>query len=303
VIIANGVFIAAAPRFLPPFPPAHCMSDAMYFHDCAASAGVFTNSNIQLSERAVPMSGRYKLIACEILCREVCFCAACSRNCIDIAFMPKGLHDIGEQKMSARLQEQISSTDYAKYSAILLGYALCNNGIRGLHAPIPLVVPRAHDCITLLMGSKERYEEYFRKNPGTFFKSTGWIERDTPSQANPESGMSQLGIRAEYQKYAEQYGEENARYFVEVLGGWERHYSRMAYIDTGTGDFDHYKELTKQEAARRGWSYDEIAGGTGLLQRLMDGEWGEEEFLVVRPGEKIKTSFDDRIICTAGGEV
>ena len=40
-----------------------------------------------------------------------------------------------------------------------------------------LVVPRAHDCITLFLGSKERYLDYFQTHPGVYFKTSGWIER------------------------------------------------------------------------------------------------------------------------------
>ena len=27
------------------------------------------------------------------------------------------------------------------------------------------------------MGSRERYQNYFEQNPGTYFRSTGWLER------------------------------------------------------------------------------------------------------------------------------
>ena len=37
---------------------------------------------------------RYKVIACEIMFREVCLCASKSKNIVDTVFMPKGLHGI-----------------------------------------------------------------------------------------------------------------------------------------------------------------------------------------------------------------
>ena len=56
--------------------------------------------------------------------------------------------------------------------------ALCSNGLVGLTARnIPVVVPRAHDCITLFLGSKERYLDYFQSHTGVYFKTSGWIER------------------------------------------------------------------------------------------------------------------------------
>ena len=111
---------------------------------------------------------RYRLIACEVMFRE---CAAAMANCkaiVDPEFLPKGLHDIGEAGMCSRIQSAIDATDPTSYDAILLAYGLCNNGVRGLHATRPLVLPRAHDCITLLLGSRHRYAEYFAANPGKY---------------------------------------------------------------------------------------------------------------------------------------
>ena len=54
---------------------------------------------------------RFKLIACEILYREVCAVIARSIHQVDVEFLPKGLHDIGREKMSARLAEVLSAVD------------------------------------------------------------------------------------------------------------------------------------------------------------------------------------------------
>jgi len=236
---------------------------------------------------------RYKLIACEILYRELCYCVALSRNIVDLEFLPKGLHDLGEEKMSARLQEELDRVDPQRYQAVLLGYALCNNGIRGLRSPLPMVVPRAHDCITLLLGSKERYLEVFNSNPGTYFESTGWVERDEVA----EGGISeQLGLRKSYEDYAAEYGEDNARYLMEVLGDGLRNYSAYAYIGSGFGDFRHYERLTEEDARTRGWSYSRLEGDLSLLRRLVDGPWEEKDFLVVPPGSTLGPSHDGAII-------
>ena len=90
----------------------------------------------------------------------------------------KGLHDLGCSPMRKRLQEVVDRVDPEQYEAVLLGYALCGTGTAGLEArTLPLVIPRAHDCIALLMGSRERYQKYFEENQGVYFRSTGWIER------------------------------------------------------------------------------------------------------------------------------
>lgn len=244
---------------------------------------------------------RFKLIACEIMFRELSYCAALSPNIVDITFLPKGLHDMGERKMSTRLQDAIDAVDTAQYEAILLGYGLCNNGTRGLRASVPMVIPRAHDCIALLLGSRHKYAVYFDANPGTYYKSPGWIERsqdpgDDPANGNPDSVMTQLGIHRTYDAYVAKFGEDNARYLMEMLGNWVKNYSRLAYIDTQVGDFTTYKEQTRLEAERRGWEYEELPGNIGLLQRLIDGAWDATDFLVVPPEQTLGPTYESDIV-------
>lgn len=62
---------------------------------------------------------------------------------------------------------------------------------------LQLVVPKARDYITLLLGSKERYRDFFNKHLGTFFRSTGWIERSAPEiseDGKARNTITQLGL-------------------------------------------------------------------------------------------------------------
>lgn len=238
---------------------------------------------------------RYKIIACAVFARECYYCAALSRNIIDVQLLEQGLHDIGEEKMSAALQNEISAVDKETYEAILLAYGLCNNGIRNLHAEIPLVVPRAHDCITLLMGSKEAYLKYFHEHPGCFFCSVGWAERAHDNLSNPESTTRQMGMGT-YEDYVEQYGEDNAKYLMETLGDHLRNYSRLSYIDTGLPLGKGYQQDAEALAREKAWEYLEVQGNTHLIMNLMNGSWDEADFLVVEPGKTIQASYDDNII-------
>jgi hypothetical protein len=250
--------------------------------------------------RGVPGQLRIKLISCEVLFRETCHCAARSRSFVDPTFMQKGLHDIGAGPMSSRLQEAIDSVDPARYDAIVLGYALCNNGIVGLHASVPLVIPRAHDCISLILGSRQRYAAYFSLNPGTFYYSSGWIERNRVGEGL-ESIATQLGLDRSYQELVAKYGEDNARYIYETMQGGLRHYKKLAFIDTGLGDLERYRQYCRQVAEENGWEIENLQGDVGLLQRLLDGEWDSADFLVIRPGESVAASAGDDIICATQG--
>ena len=243
---------------------------------------------------------RLKVIACEIMFREICYCVCQSKNIVDITSLRKGLHDIGQKKMSKALQEEIDQVSKDQYEAILLGYGLCNNGVAGLTAgKIPLIVPRAHDCITLLLGSKERYREYFDAHPGTYFRSTGWIERNFLDEEHKGKDIpSQLGMNRTLEEYVVKYGEENALYLMETFEKWNglRNYDRIAYIDMGVGNFQEYEEKARKEASDKGWKFKRLNGDIGLLRRLIDGDWNQEEFLVVRPGEKIIPTYVGGII-------
>ncbi len=243
------------------------------------------------------MTKKFLVIACEILFREVCYCAALCKNIVDLKFMEKALHDSGSSKMARTLQCEIDKADSKKYDAILLVYALCNNGITGLKAKLPMVIPKAHDCITLLMGSKDEYMRYHNENPSAYYMSSGWMERDKTFGYNEGSIPSQLGINRTYQEYAEQYGEENARYLMETLGDWTANYSKYSFIDTGTGDVTRYESDTKIMAENKGWEYERIKGNVNLIMDMMDGSWDPERFLVLPPGKSIGCTYDAEIIC------
>jgi len=242
---------------------------------------------------------KLKLISCEILYREMCFLVARSRNQIDVEFLPKGLHDLGAAKMLDHLQGVVDAVDPASYSAIVLGYGLCGTGLVGLKAPrIPMVVPRAHDCITFFLGSKERYLEYFHENPGVYFRTTGWIERggNLVQLAGQASIQEQLGGQMSYEDLVAKYGDENARYIWEQLGDYTKYYRQLTFIETGIEPDGTFEESARQEAARRGWAFEKITGNLSLLERLLKGEWDEADFLVVPPGSEIAPRYDAQII-------
>ncbi|MFA5552960.1 MAG: DUF1638 domain-containing protein [Phycisphaerae bacterium] len=225
--------------------------------------------------------------------REAEFCIRRSNNTLDIVLLPQGLHN-EPQKLRAEVQkalDRICDRNNQPYDASLLGYGLCSNGIVGLSAKIPIVVPRGHDCITLLLGSRQKYKEYFESHKGTYWYSSGWIE--TNMMPGKERCENQLN------EYKKKYGSDNAEYLMNIEQQWIRQYQRATYIDWGFEDSAKQKEFTKKCAEFLGWKYDEIKGSPSLMQRLVDGQWDEKDFLVVPPGRKITENLTtDEIIDT-----
>jgi len=234
---------------------------------------------------------RLQFIACKVMQREAYFCAAHSKNVVDIVLMEQGLHDEPD-KLRREVQKALDNTcdiQGRPYDASLLGYGLCSNGIVGLSAKIPLVAPRGHDCITLLLGSKDKYQEYFDSHRGVYWYSPGWIESGKqPSKERYEKMLKE---------YKEKYGDDNAQYLMEVEQKWIKEYDWATYIDWGLTNSNEYKDYTKRCAEFLCWNYDELKGSPVLMQKLVDGHWHDSEFLVVKPGRKISEDLtNDGII-------
>jgi len=245
---------------------------------------------------------RLKLLSCEIFYRE--FCAAVSRSphLVDVEFLTKGLHDIGSEGMLERLQAAVDRVDASRYDALLMGYALCNNGLAGLTArAIKLVVPRAHDCITLFLGSKDRYQDYFESHPGVFFETTGWIERgESDGELSQLALGKKLGMQTSFEELVARYGEDNARYLWEELGNLTKHYRQITFIEMGLEPDSSFERRAREKAEARCWKFEKLRGDIGLIQRLVDGAWDDSEFLVVPPGHRITPRYDGGIISTEG---
>lgn len=250
----------------------------------------------------------FRVIACEIALREICHVAARSRHLLDLEFLTQGHH---ENPAAGRvdIQRKVEALPERKYDAVLVGYGLCSNILAGITAThTPLVIPRAHDCITFFLGSKQRYREMFDSQPGTYYYTSGWLEcarrrglgeTEAMQAFLPTSNAEQA--QADYQKWVEKYGEEQAKFLLEEMGRWSSSYSYGTLIDF---DFTQPLGLPAQVqniCAGRGWEYGEVRGDLGLIERWLNGDWDSEDFLVVEPGQRIVPSHDDGIIRVEAG--
>lgn len=198
--------------------------------------------------------------------------------------------------MRAAIQEEIDDAESLEErpDAIVLGYGLCGNGLAGLEArTIPLVLPKAHDCITLLMGSRRRFAEYFREHPGVYYRSVGWVER----------GADLLPLVRESTGYGftidaliDRYGEDNGRYLYEELTRYRQSYTGLTFIESGLEPDRRFEDRARAEAADRGWTFEKLPGDLSLFRRLLAGDWDEHDFLIIRPGRRIVASHDERIV-------
>lgn len=238
---------------------------------------------------------RLKCIACEVLARPLYLSAARSAHIVDIELVPKAQHN-HPAVLRSLLQERIDAAEGQNYDAIVLGYGLCGQSTAGLFArSLPMVIPRAHDCITLFLGSRARYQEQFERIPGTYWYAQDYIERDENGAALSLGSGLGLDVQAEYDSYVEKYGKDNADYLMEVMGSWQKHYQRAAFIDMGISDSTQAESKAREEARQRGWAYERLTGDLVLMRRLLEGDW-DDDFLIVQPGSKISMTYDERVV-------
>lgn len=240
-----------------------------------------------------------KAIICEVLTREMQYAVSKSPHAVEVEPLTMGLHDLGAG-MRSQLQQKIDASDDGRYDAILLGYALCGRGTEGLHAVnTPLVLPRAHDCIGVLMGSRERYQKYFENHPGVYYRSPGWIEFQKPGQRLEPAILSAkktLGERRTREELIAQYGEDNGNFLYEQFTAYSHTYTGLTYISTGVGAEDACRAQARAEAEREHWRFEEMNGSTRLLEKMVNGEWDAEEILVVPPGASVRATLRDDIM-------
>jgi len=236
---------------------------------------------------------KLKLIACSVMQHELDHAIKQSPHSIDTEFLSMGLHDKGGVTMRHHLSDVIGRADDKKYDAILLGYALCNNGIAGLYSrSVPLIIPRAHDCITFFLGSKERYAEYFQSHPGTYFQTRGWVQQSHREQPGRLTGTEQPSLK----HLIEHYGEDNGRYLFNELQKQYRHYSRYTFISMGIDNDTDIETTVRQKAKERNWEFEYLKGDMSIFTRLVAGKWDTGDFLIVPPGYRIKPTYNEFII-------
>lgn len=240
-----------------------------------------------------PAPPRIAVIVCDVLRDEVTHFAKTVPQIQRIEYLQQGLHNdpptlrIEVQKLIDKVEAEAEDVD-----AIVLGYGLCSRGVEGVFTRrCKLVMARAHDCITLLLGDKQRYADYVKQNPGTYWYSPGWNRCHTPpGQQRYDKLLS---------AYREKFGEDDAQFLMETEQAWFKQYDRATYVDLGVAATPQDVQFTKDCANWLGWKYDRQEGSPGLLQDLLSGRWDEERFLVLEPMQSPKMTADERVVTAA----
>lgn len=199
------------------------------------------------------MSGRSAIIACSVMSLELQ--AAIGDLPIDLHLLEQGLHNT-PQIMPGRIQDKIDQIQSEKPERIILGYGLCSNGIVGVNGGrCPLIAPRCHDCIALLLGSTRRYNEIFSRNPGTYYLTAGWIKESEDPLGCVEG------------KYAERLGPVKAKRAMDLE---LKNYTHICYIDNGLGEIEKLRARAMENCRAFNKEYVEVKGTLDYFKELVD---------------------------------
>ncbi len=207
------------------------------------------------------------VIACKVMEEEM---RRCQGKDTAFVFLDQGLH-MTPKMLRERVQQEVDRASRTDDDFVLIGYGLCGNGILGVQARgKPLILPAVHDCISLLLGSGERYYEEFRKEPGTFFLSPGWIE----------GGETPLSL---YEEYKTKYEADTAKWMIEEQF---KDYKRIVLIDNKLSPIDEYRVETKKNADFLGLQYQEIQGSLVFFEKFLSGNW-DNDFIITEKDQEL----------------
>ncbi len=238
---------------------------------------------------------RIAAITCDMLLAPVERLAAESPHQVVVAQLSAALH-AEPATLRERIQAKVDRAD-ADAEVVVLAYGLCGGATAGLVArDIPVVLPRAHDCATIFLGSRERYQREHEATPGTY-----WYTEDQLERGNALKGWL-LGdaarsedVEATRRDYEERFGKDNADYLMETLGEWSTRYERGAFLETGLAPDPAAVDRAREESERRGWQFERVPADLTLIRRLLFGEW-DDDFQVVEPGQRLEMSYDDGVV-------
>ncbi|MBM3709132.1 MAG: DUF1638 domain-containing protein [Actinobacteria bacterium] len=214
---------------------------------------------------------------------------------LDFIFMEQQLHNTPDI-MRKRLQEEIDKIGN-NYRNIILGYGLCSNGVAGLTSKEHgIIIPKVDDCISLFLGSREKYIEQFKKDPATYYLCKGWIEyggdpyRGYLLWTGKEDRIPAEWLRGKERYSLRKYDEKTARILVAEL---LKNYKRIVLINNNDIEQIHRKYVNDMinflnEVLDRQIILEEIEGSSEYIEKLANCDREtDNNFVRIKPGEKI----------------
>lgn len=221
---------------------------------------------MQPISECAPAPERRKLLICRALAPRI---EPFVGPDVETAVLDIALH-VSPQRLRQELQHAVESLEEPG-CVILLGYGLCGRAAEGVVSRrSTLVLPRVDDCVGALLGSRLRHQTLMREEPGYYFLEPSWVDTEANIFVQLEQSLDRLppGRR-----------DQIARLTL-------KHYRAVALLLDEAPDPEAARHC-KGYARRHGLRYVELGTDAGLLARLAQGPWTEDEFVICPPGTPI----------------
>lgn len=207
------------------------------------------------------------VIACNALRDEINLVINKLQVKYPIIWVDAGLHN-HPNKLKDQLQKLINSID--NVDNILLMFGNCGNSVLNLKSEkASIILPRADDCISMLLGGNENKAALDQKGTSYYL---------TKSYLN--SGAS---MWTEYLSCIDKYGPEKSLMIFKTM---LVNYKALRLIDTGAYNLDDIKDIFLKMAKEFDLEQEIVPGTINTVYKAFKEEW-DEGFIIVKPGQPI----------------
>ncbi len=210
------------------------------------------------------------IIACESIKPELEHVKGNTKD-VKIKYLSQNYHR-NPGKLKKALQAAIDKIKPGD-GKLILGFGLCSNAVVDIKAPTQgLYVPCVHDCITLYLGSRDKYKQLFMKYPGTYYLTKSWI-------GNKKDPLGTM--RNEYTK---RVGRKMAE---ETMQREIKNYKYISFINTAGKDEKKCLQRAKENALYFNKEFIEYKANDDYFRKIVFGPHKEPDFIYIKPNEKI----------------
>ena len=213
---------------------------------------------------------RLKVVCCDVFEREVRLAIVQSRNDVDLELLPSASHQFTDGEMKRAVQSMVDQNNRGRYHALLLVAGSCKARFWGVEArSIPLVLPRAKDCISLVLDGRTPFGPTLLGHPRTFDQQRG----DAPESSGSDGPAAAPSF-----------------WMVPVHEG--KAIRQNAGLYAGRQRSFNLRGRCPQRC------YAPVHASSTLLQRMVDGYWDYQQFLVAAPGWRLTVDSTTGLLIT-----
>ena len=222
-----------------------------------------SDGSIALLRFGADMKMKRIILGCRTLEDELC-AAMRACGCVDeVRWFESGLHNV-PARLHGVLQSMLD--DCQGCDTVLLAMGVCGNAVSDLRTHgFQMVVPRADDCIGLLLGGAHRPVD-------SYFLTHGWLR-------------GERNLWREYEHCIEKYGDKRGK---RIFSAMFHNYNAVTLLNTGCFDMEAAAAETREIAQRLKLQYLEQAGSLSRLEALLLWRWSAGDFIITPPNSTLR---------------